>query len=52
MQTLIANGIEPLLVFSLNCNQFGLVTMDPTAAAYWANRWELYKHQYIAARWA
>lgn len=49
---LVANGIETLLVFSLNCNQFSLVTMDPSNAAYWQNRWELYKHQYIAARWA
>ena len=45
-------GVEPLLVFWMGCGVFSFSTLDPAAPAYWAERWELYKHQYIGARWA
>jgi len=49
---LIANGIEPLLVMQLGCSTFSFTTFDWANATYWGERWELYKHQYIMARWA
>ena len=45
-------GVEPLLVFWMGCGVFSFTTLDPTSSTYWAERWELYKHQYVAARWA
>jgi len=45
-------GVEPLLVFWMGCGVFSFSTLDPTNSTYWAERWELYKHQYIGARWA
>ena len=45
-------GVEPLLVFWMGCGVFSFTTLDPTTSVYWAERWELYKHQYIGARWA
>ena len=45
-------GIEPLLVQWNTCSAFSYSTFDAASAAYWAERWELYKHQYALARWA
>ena len=47
-----AVGVEPLLVFWMGCGVFQFSTLDRTNSTYWAERWELYKHQYVAARWA
>ena len=45
-------AIEPLLVFWMGCPVFSFSTLDPQNQWYWAERWELYKHQYMAALWA
>lgn len=49
---LLGAGIEPLLVTWLTCNAFAFSTLDQGNATYWGEHWELYKHQYTAARWA
>jgi len=45
-------GIEPLLVFWLSCSNFAFSTLDVSNPTYWAQSWELYKHTYMAMRWA
>ena len=45
-------GIEPLIVDWLTCGVFAFSTLDMTNGTYWAEHWELYKHQYTAAAWA
>jgi hypothetical protein len=52
VSALRAAGVQPLLVFWLGCANFAFSTLNPAQPAYWAERWELYKHQYVAARWA
>ena len=47
-----ANGLEPLLVQWTTCGQFAYTSYDSTNSTYWAERWELYRHQYALARWA
>ena len=44
-------GISPLAVAQIGCSTFSFSTMVPTAAAYWAERWEYYKIRYAVARW-
>lgn len=34
------------------CGLFSFSTFANSTGAYWAERWELYKHQYALARWA
>ena len=41
VQQLIANGLEPLLVFWMACPVYNFTTLDSNAAAYWGERWEL-----------
>ena len=49
-------GIVPLVVTQIGCSSFDF-TVDspeasaPAAAAYWGERFELYKHQYVLSRW-
>jgi hypothetical protein len=45
-------GIAPLVVTQIGCGSFDFTTDAPTDAAYWAERWELYKHQTVLSRWA
>ena len=45
-------GIEPLVVDWLTCGVFAFSTLNQTNGTYWAEHWELYKHQYTAAAWA
>lgn len=52
VQALQAAGIEPLLVFWLSCTTFQFSTLDQTTTTYWGEHWELYKHQFMGARWA
>ena len=52
VQGLQSVNVEPLLVFWMGCGVFSVSTMNPAQPAYWAERWELYKHQYMGARWA
>lgn len=52
VQGLQSIGVEPLLMFWMGCGTYQFSTMDSSQPAYWAERWELYKHQYIGARWA
>jgi hypothetical protein len=44
-------GITPLVVTQIGCSSFDFSTDAPADAAYWAERWELYKHQYVLSRW-
>ena len=39
-------------MFWLGCGNFQFSTLNAAQPAYWAERWELYKHQYMAAQWA
>jgi len=32
-------------MFWLGCGNFNFTSLDPSIPAYWAERWELYKHQ-------
>jgi hypothetical protein len=48
---LAAIGITPLVVTQIGCSSFDFTTDAPADAAYWAERWELYKHQYVLSRW-
>ena len=45
-------GIATLGVEFLPCTNFAWTSMDPTAPAYWQERWELYKHTYVVAGWS
>ena len=47
-----AAGIEPLVVTWLTCSNFAFSTLSQSNATYWAEHYELYKHQYIASQWA
>ena len=47
-----AVGVDPLLVFWMPCAVFNFTTLDPTKYVYWGERFELYRHMYVAARWA
>ena len=44
-------GVPPLVVTQISCSSFDFSTDDNATAAYWAERWELYKHQYVVSRW-
>ena len=44
-------GVAPLVVTQIGCSSFDFSTDDNTTAAYWAERWELYKQQYVVSRW-
>ena len=44
-------GIVPLVVTQVSCASFDFTTDLPTDAAYWPERFELYKHQYVLSRW-
>lgn len=44
--TLNALGVSLVAVTQLTCNTFSFSSLDQTTAVYWAERWELYKHQY------
>jgi hypothetical protein len=48
---LVSVGVAPLVVTQIGCSTFDFSTDDNTTAAYWAERWELYKHQYVVSRW-
>ena len=54
VKSLNAVGISTLVVNWLSCttNAFVFTSLNPNAGAYWAERWELYKHQYVLAGWA
>ena len=52
VQGLQSINVEPLLMFWMGCGVFSFSTMNPAQPAYWAERWELYKHQYMGAPWA
>jgi hypothetical protein len=42
--------VLPLLPLAVSCASFDFTTEDPTTTAYWGERWELYKHQYVLSR--
>jgi len=49
-------GIVPLVVTQISCASFDFTVDSPAAsaqdaAAYWGERFELYKHQYVLSRW-
>ena len=46
-----AAGVPPLVVTQIGCSTFDFSTDDNATAAYWAERWELYKQQYVVSRW-
>ena len=54
VKQLNAAGISTLAVNWLSCttNTFVFTNTDPSTSIYWAERWELYKHQYVLAGWA
>lgn len=52
VESLQTIGIEPVLVFSLTCAQFNFSTLNASSPTYWAERYELYKMQYMTATWA
>ena len=48
-------GINTLVVEHISCSastKLDLTSFNPSAASYWAERWELYKHSYAMAVWA
>ena len=44
-------GVAPLVVTQIGCSTFDFTTDDNTTSAFWAERWELYKQQYVVSRW-
>ena len=51
MAALASVGVAPLVVTQIGCSSFDFSTDDNSTAAYWAERWELYKQQYVVSRW-
>ena len=51
LASLAAMGLVPLCVTQLSCKTFDFTADLPTQPLYWGERWELYKHQYVLARW-
>jgi hypothetical protein len=51
--SLASIGIVPLAVTQISCKTFDFTVDSPAAdpVAYWGERWELYKHQYVLSRW-
>ena len=45
-------GVQPLAVQWLSCTILDWSSLSPSAAIYWGERWEVYKHQYVLAYWA
>jgi len=45
-------GVTMLAVMQLGCSVFSFSTMDQTKAAYWQERWVLYRIRYAVATWA
>jgi len=45
-------NIQPLSVHWLTCSVLTWQTTDPTNPTYWAERWEVYKYQYVLATWS
>ncbi len=48
---LASMGIVPLAVTQLSCKTFDFTADTPDQPGYFAERWELYKHQYVLGRW-
>ena len=49
--SLAAMGLVPLAVTQISCKSFDFTADSPSQAGYFGERWELYKHQYMLARW-
>jgi hypothetical protein len=45
-------GVNMLSTQWLTCSNYAFSSLDPTAAIYWGERFELYKHQHALATWA
>lgn len=51
LASLAAIGLVPLCVTQLSCKTFDFTVDLPSQPGYFGERWELYKHQYVLARW-
>lgn len=43
---------RPFVPLQTTCGLFTFASDDNSTATYWGERWELYRHQYVLARWA